>query len=150
VPTLSRVGPRASLTFYARAMITRPSERWRHETVTQQAALAAGTMTADEAYAPDLWPLEFSARVDAVLVAFEGEIADLPDPSDDDAVWAAVERVVLALNDADDDNHIETGEREELCDHIDRVLTAAGVDVAGLTARRGIGRHEVTDEWRDW
>ncbi|GAA1401295.1 type 1 glutamine amidotransferase [Kitasatospora putterlickiae] len=27
---------------------------------------------------------------------------------------------------------------------------AAGVDVAALTERQGLGRHEITDRWRDW
>jgi len=137
-------------TIYLERMTTRPTERWHHLTTTQQAALAAGTISADGAWAPHLWPLEFIAAVDPVLIAYEREIADLPDPSDDAAIWAAVERVVLALNAADDNNHIETGEREALCDYLDGVLTAAGVDVEGLTARRGLGRHELTDTWRDW
>jgi hypothetical protein len=30
------------------------------------------------------------------------------------------------------------------------VLVGAGIDVDGLAARRGIGRAELTDGWRDW
>lgn len=69
----------------------------------------------------------------------------------DEAVWAAVERVVLGLNAADESHGaIETGEREELAEYIDAVLTNAGVDVAALTVRRGLSRAERTDFWRDW
>jgi hypothetical protein len=41
----------------------------------------------------------------------------------------------------------ETGEREELCDYIDASLEEAGIDVKALTARRGLSRYEITDEW---
>jgi hypothetical protein len=131
------------------AMITRPTERWRRETGNQQDAVAAGKISADEAWAPQLWPPDFTAAVDAALDAFERETTDDWDPSDEN-VWNLVEQVVLALNHADGEGHIETGEREELCEYIDQALTAAGVDVRGLTARRGIERAELTDKWRDW
>ncbi|MEU8817544.1 hypothetical protein [Actinoplanes sp. NPDC048796] len=118
-------------------MITRPTDRWRREA-------EAG----ENPWAAELWPPDFTAAVEAALVAFEREAAGLGSAPDTD-VWAAVERVVEALNDADD-GHIETGEREDLCEYVDQVLTAAGVDVAALTARRGIDRAELTDDWRDW
>lgn len=123
--------------------------RWRREVAKQDAAVAAGTLPREEAYAVELWPPEFTAAVDGVLDAYEREVRSLPVRTDD-AMWAAVERVVLALNDSDDQGHIETGEREELAEYIDQVLEAAGVDVRALTARRGIDRAELTDEWRDW
>ena len=130
-------------------MIERPTARWRREIAKQDADVAAGTLAHDEAYAVELWPPHFTAAVDGALDAYEREVQSLPAGSDD-AIWAAVERVVLALNDADDEGHIETGEREELAEYIDRVLEAADVDVPALTARRGIDRAELTDEWRDW
>jgi len=63
---------------------------------------------------PALWPPDFTAAVDAALDTFDGEVADLSADSADDAVWIAVERVVLALNAADEAGHIETGERRKL------------------------------------
>ena len=132
-------------------MIERPSQRWQRKVAQEAAGVAAGTLPREEAYAAELWPPEFTVAVDAALVAYEREIQRLPDPADEH-VWAAVRRVVLALNDADEQaGAIETGEREELAEFIDRVLTVRGVDVAGLMARSG-GRHrgELTDEWRDW
>lgn len=103
-----------------------------------------------EAYAAKLWPADFTAAVDAVLEVYEHDAAAL-DPLADEAVWAVVERVVLGLNAADESHGaIETGEREEFAEYIDAVLTGAGVDVAALTARRGISRGELTDSWRDW
>lgn len=132
------------------AMIERPTRGWRREVATQEAAVAAGGLDPVEAYAAELWPADFTAAVDAVLDVYEHDAAAL-DPVADEAVWVAVERVVLGLN-AADENHgaIETGEREELAEYIDAVLTDAGVDVAALTARRGLSRAELTDSWRDW
>ncbi|GIF14144.1 hypothetical protein Ate01nite_41760 [Actinoplanes teichomyceticus] len=114
----------------------------------QAAAVAAGTVKHDEATAALLWPAGFTDAVDAVLDAYEREIAGLPTPGDGE-LWAAVERVVTALNEVDG-GHIETGEREELAEYIDAVLTGAGVDVAALTSRRGLHRSELTDTWREW
>ncbi|GAB7036281.1 hypothetical protein JCM9533A_01280 [Catenuloplanes niger JCM 9533] len=127
---------------------------------TQEAAVAAGELNPAQAYAAELWPADFIAAVDAVLDAYEHDVATLnpaapnpaaDDPAADDAVWAAIERVVLGLNAADESHGaIETGEREELAEYVDAVLTDAGVDVTALTARRGIDRAELTDSWRDW
>lgn len=83
--------------------------------------------------------------------AFEDDAPWLPLSAADDDVFAVVERIVLALNALDKAHgRIETGEREELCEYIDGALGEAGVDVRALTDRRGIGRHELTDSWRDW
>ncbi|MET9598237.1 hypothetical protein [Streptomyces sp. NPDC006459] len=78
----------------------------------------------------------------------------LQEPSDE-AVFAAVERVVLALNAIDQDSqhggsHFCTEEREQLCEYIDLTLGEHGVDVAALAARQGIDRAAITDRWRDW
>ncbi|MEU8231042.1 hypothetical protein AB0C12_15720 [Actinoplanes sp. NPDC048967] len=58
---------------------------------------------------------------------------------------------MLALNAIDERQAvIETGEREELGEYLDAVLTEAGVDVTALTAGRSPHRSELTDAWRDW
>lgn len=111
-------------------MITRPTEGWRR----------LGT-----------FPEVFLERVDRALLAFEAEVTALGAASDQ-AVMAAVEHVVVALNQIDgtDDHDIDTVDREELCEYIDDVLTHAGVDVEALARRRGIDPAELTDEWREW
>lgn len=89
---------------------------------------------------------------DELLAAFEADVAALREPSDAQAM-ATVEHVVLALNEANHDlggGAYETGEREQLCDYIDQTLTEAGIDIAALTSRLGIGIGEITDEWRMW
>ncbi|MFC3986875.1 hypothetical protein [Actinoplanes siamensis] len=131
-------------------MMERPTRRWQGKVAAQAAAVAAGDLDPAEAYAAELWPADFTAAVDAALDAYEQDVAGL-DPAADEALWAAVERVVLGLNAADERHGaIETGEREELAEYVDAVLTAAGVDVAALAARRGLDRAELTDSWRAW
>ncbi|WP_433726419.1 hypothetical protein ACQP2Y_09375 [Actinoplanes sp. CA-051413] len=131
-------------------MIDRPSQTWQRRVAEQEAAVAAGKLPQDQAYAAELWPAEATAAVDVVLAAYAQELADLPAVTDE-AAWAAVERVVLALNAIDEQQAvIETGEREELCEYIDAVLTEAGVDVTALTAGRSPHRAELTDAWRNW
>ncbi|MQY32422.1 hypothetical protein SRB17_03700 [Streptomyces sp. RB17] len=100
----------------------------------------------------ELFPEGLLTATDAVLDTFEGELAGLGEASDEQ-VFAVVERVVLALNavnKAHNGNAFETDEREELCDYIDQSLTEHGVDVVVLTARRGLGRYQLTDKWRKW
>ncbi|MGW4551479.1 hypothetical protein ACH121_30760 [Streptomyces sp. NB004] len=68
-------------------------------------------------------------------------------------ISAVIKRVVLELNEINEDHDgagYETEEREELCLYIDQTLTEHGIDVPALAARRGISRTEITDGWRDW
>jgi hypothetical protein len=120
-------------------MAERPTTTWR-------------TDVAEHAEYADLFPEPMIVRTDEVLAEFEAEVAAFDDPSDDE-VFAAVENVVLALNVVNeeyDESAYETDERELLCSYIDATLTEAGIDVAALAARRGLGRYEITDKWRDW
>ncbi|MFG2039062.1 hypothetical protein [Dactylosporangium sp. NPDC048998] len=130
-------------------MIERLTHQWRRVTAEQEAAVAAGTLSTDEAYALTFFPPAFVAAVDGALEAYEQEITSL-DPPTDEAVWGAVERVVIALNGVDMDfgQHIETMTREELSEYIEDVLADAGIDVGALLERRGVD--EAAGEWRDW
>jgi hypothetical protein len=131
-------------------MIERPTSGWREQVEEQAEELAAGLITDDDAYAAELWPEDFCAAVDVALDGFDVDVRAFDAPTDEQ-VLAAVERVVLALNGVDAiHHHIETGEREELCAYIDDVLEDAGVDVAALAARRGVGRFSLTNPWRRW
>lgn len=128
----------------------RPSTTWKRTVDEQEELLATGSITDAEAYARELWPPTFVLAVDTALAAFELDARQLVSSSSDDEVWAVVERAVLALNASDEEGNIETSEREELCAYVDVVLGEAGVDVVGLTSRRGLTSHEVTDQWREW
>ncbi|MGW2684621.1 hypothetical protein ACWC6I_15885 [Streptomyces sp. NPDC001414] len=133
-------------------MAERPTTNWRRGIAKEAAELAAGTLDPDCACMVELFPEELLLETDAVLDLFEAELPMLTE-GDDPRIYAAVERVVLALNavnEAHDECAFETDEREQLCVYIDEALTEQGVDVAALTARHGLGRHELTDRWRDW
>jgi hypothetical protein len=54
---------------------------------------------------------------------------------------------VLSLNDLNNeiDGLIETGEREDLCELIDQITMAAGLDPKNYSDGEGLA-----DEWRDW
>ncbi|GGW83743.1 hypothetical protein CP966_02850 [Streptomyces galilaeus] len=133
-------------------MAERPTTNWRRGAAAEAAELAASTLDPDCACMVDLYPDELLSPTDAVLDAFEAELPTLAE-GDDEQVFAVVKRVVLALNavnEAHDECAFETDEREQLCLYIDEALTEQGVDVAALTARYGLGRHELTDQWRDW
>ncbi|MGW1533991.1 hypothetical protein [Streptomyces aureus] len=85
---------------------------------------------------------------------FETDLGSLGEPSDDQ-VSDTIKHVVLRLNAIDDGSHpggagYDTGEREQLCEYIDETLTEHGFDLAAMAARRGIGRAEIADEWREW
>ena len=112
--------------------------------------MSAGALAAAEVYAAELWPPDFVAAVNAVLDVYERDVRS-ESPTDDEAIWSAVERAVRALNVVNAQySRIETGEREELAEYLSAVLSAANVDVAALAAERGLHPHELTDDWRHW
>jgi hypothetical protein len=133
-------------------MTERPTTSWRDGIAEEAEELAAGTLDPGCACMAALFPGELLTATDEVLDTFEGELPGLGE-ADDETVFAVVERVVLALNavnEAHGRGAFETDEREQLCDYIDRSLTEHGVDIVALTARHGLGRYELTDEWRTW
>ncbi|MER8233434.1 hypothetical protein [Streptomyces sp. NPDC094049] len=131
-------------------MAERPTTSWREGIAREAKQLAAGTLDPGCACMADLYPDNLLTATDTVLDSFDEEVAEL-DSAEDVRVFAAVERVVLALNAVDDiHSRYETDEREALCAYIDQALSERGVDVAALTARHGLGRYELTDKWRNW
>ena len=136
-------------------MAIRPSAIWQQQADEQTAAIAAGTLSPDQAYAFTLWPESLRVETDAALAAFEGELRALASHEDAD-VLAVVERLVLTLNEINE-RHVssgligyETGERDELCWYIDESLEESGIDVAALEARHGIEPGELIGAWRHW
>ncbi len=118
----------------------------------QATEVATGARAPSDAFLSELFPESLLAATDAALQVFESEVGTLRD-RDDEQVFEAVKRVVLALNEINEDHDgagYETEEREELCLYIDQALTEHGIDVAALASRRGISRTEITDDWRDW
>ncbi|HEY0587341.1 MAG TPA: hypothetical protein VGD52_14495 [Pseudoduganella sp.] len=61
----------------------------------------------------------------------------------DAAIMAEVEKTVLALNELNDacgGSLIETGQREDLCDLIERAANQAGLATD----------EDITEQWREW
>ncbi|MQS10107.1 hypothetical protein FNX48_023940, partial [Streptomyces sp. IF17] len=87
---------------------------------------------------PDRYPSELLEAVDAAFDRYGAGVAALGGAPRDIEVMDRIEGVVTALNDLDERyGFIETIEREELCDHIDAVLTTHGVDLDALAGRAG-------------
>jgi hypothetical protein len=132
----------------------RPTARWRVEIQEDAAAIAAGTLSPDEAVASSLWSEYLLTHTDSALDGFETAVMRLSNPSDDQ-VMATVQGVMLSLNrvNADlrdrDETPYETDERENLCAYIDQTLVEAGIDLDALAVRLGISRNEIGDEWRE-
>jgi hypothetical protein len=139
---------------YSPDMAIRPPENWRVGIAEEARELAAGTLDPECAGMAQLYPESLLRATDEALQAFERDLSTPAEPPDDQ-VFDTIKHVVLRLNAIDDDSHhggagYYTDEREQLCEYIDQTLTEHGIDVAALAARRGIGRAEITDEWRDW
>lgn len=133
-------------------MVIRPSVRWRARVDEEARELAAGTRALGDAFLSELFPESLLVATDKALCAFKSDVEALRD-EDDEQVFEAIKSVVLVLNEINEEHDgagYETEEREELCLYIDQILTEHGVDVPALAARRGIGRTEITNDWRDW
>ena len=133
-------------------MMMRPSLAWRETKKDVAAEVAAGTC--EENWAEDLWPEAAVEAVDAVLADYETDVAALAAggrvPGDTD-VLAAAERAVTRLNAVDVEHVvIETTEREELCEYVEAVPEAHGVDVESMAARHGFDYGDLAGLWRDW
>jgi hypothetical protein len=131
----------------------RPTTRWREERREEAEHFAAGRLSKEECIYERLYPDAFLEQVDLVLDAFDAAIAKTPATAEGHPqVMLAVKDAVIAFNEMSEAHPewIETGEREALCLYLDEVITRHGVDVDQLAAGLGVGRHEITDEWRDW
>ncbi|MEW6435897.1 MAG: hypothetical protein AB1508_01855 [Pseudomonadota bacterium] len=132
----------------------RPSTRWRDAKRQEAEDLANGRIAADECYMLQLFPDDFIAKTEAVLDAYSAAIAKLPTTADAyPDVMAQIKTAVVALNDineAGDRDLIETDEREDLCAFLEQVIIRHGIDIDALAKSQNVGRHELTDRWREW
>jgi len=68
-------------------------------------------------------------------------------------IMKAIERLVCGLNKVNlrcDHTLIETDQREDICEFVDKVIVAKGIDIDTLAASQNCGRSELTDPWREW
>jgi hypothetical protein len=136
----------------------RLSTKWRREREEQVRDVAAGTFPADEAFLAELFPDAFLDPLDELLVAYEKDVtaaiaSNGRGPQAFCALYAAVEKLVLALNDLNENGdgcYIETGEREALCEYMELIIEHEGLSIEEMGKDLGFGMGELTDEWRDW
>lgn len=91
----------------------------------------------------DDYTAEDVARCGELLTEYLTALAELDEP-DDEAIMAQVEKVVLALNELNEELDyalIETVERESICE----LLQTAAVDCGLQDAP-----DDVTEAWREW
>lgn len=127
---------------------------WRERKNEEQRDLAAGKIVAADCYMEKFFPDAFVDRTEVLLKDFMAAVDNCSSAENDfPRVMQHIEALVIALNNVNEDfDHavIETDEREELCAFIDEVIQAKGIDIETLAKFQGCGRHELTDQWRDW
>jgi hypothetical protein len=81
--------------------------------------------------------------VDSILINYISGMESLVTHVTEELVKEEIKKVVLALNDFDKTRHfIDTGQREDLCVFIDKVITATGYKIPD--------DKDYTLEWREW
>jgi hypothetical protein len=82
--------------------------------------------------------------VDSILNNYISDMESLaPNNVTEESIKKEIKKVVLALNDFDEIRHfIDTGQREDLCEFIDKVITATGYKIPD--------HEDYTLEWRAW
>jgi hypothetical protein len=139
-------------------MAPRPTDRWRAEVAEERAELAAGRDR--PVWATILWTDTLIDGTDDALDAFEDDLDDLLDDSGDsladDNILDAVRRLVLELNEINDEHRqagmigYETDEREALVAYIEATLSEAGLNVTALAVRHGFEPGDLAGRWRSW
>ncbi|MNC46599.1 hypothetical protein D3C75_956240 [compost metagenome] len=97
-------------------------------------------------FGDDLFTEERLELCDKALDSFINRLEKIDSDIDErnEEIMKCVEKIVIAFNELNDENDyfIETMEREELAEYIDRAAKIAGLEVEdGL---------DITEEWREW
>ncbi|KMJ55972.1 hypothetical protein AB685_24450 [Bacillus sp. LL01] len=95
----------------------------------------------DEDY-EEFYSHESIAATNQTLDSYINDLKGLPSSPTQDEIIQCVKRVVLKLNDVNEeyDDFIETEEREELYEFIDGAARTVGLEEDG----------DCTEEWREW
>lgn len=83
-------------------------------------------------------------RCGEILDQYLDHLAALEDDSEPEEILAYVEKVVISLNELNDEcafKLIETDQRELICDFIERTAQEAGLETDGS---------DITKKWREW
>jgi hypothetical protein len=130
------------------------TELWRERKAEEKREFEAGAISADDCFMDRLFPDAFLDRTETLLKEFVASVDQCSSSASDfPKVMRSVETLVVALNKVNEDfDHgvIETDEREELCEFIDEVIVARGIDIEALAAAQNCDPYEITDQWREW
>ena len=83
---------------------------------------------------------------------FAGAIA-ATNALDYDNVMNSIKSLVEKLNEINDKYNgevIETGEREQLCQYIEDVISESAIDLDAYAKSMECDKNEITDLWREW
>lgn len=95
-------------------------------------------------YGDELFTEERLLMSDKVLDKFINQLILLQDTKDPESILKAVEEVVIKFNEMNEeyDYFIETMEREELADFINKAARLAGLEIEE--------DQDITEDWREW
>ncbi|OKP97374.1 hypothetical protein [Paenibacillus sp. P46E] len=92
----------------------------------------------------ELFTKERLLMSDKVLDKFLNQLILVQETKHPESIMKAVEEAVVTFNEMNEDNgyFIETMEREELADFIDKAARLAGLEIEE--------DQDITEEWREW
>ena len=128
------------------------TQTWREDKAEEKREFDAGEINEDDVCLDQLFPDQFIADTELVLVEFAGAIA-ATEVRDYDSVMNSIISLVVKLNEINDKYDggvIETGEREQLCQYIEDVIAESKIDLEAYAKSRECDTNEITDSWREW
>ena len=128
------------------------TETWREDKAEEKREFEAGEIAEDELCLDQLFPDQFIADTEPLLVEFAGAIA-ATNALDYDNVMNSIKSLVEKLNEINDKYNgevIETGEREQLCQYIEDVISESAIDLDAYAKSMECDKNEITDLWREW
>ncbi|MDY8094497.1 hypothetical protein UY456_15975 [Paenibacillus polymyxa] len=95
-------------------------------------------------YGDDLFTEERLLMCDKVLDNYLNQLILLQETKHPESIMKAVEEIVITFNELNEKNDyfIETMEREELAEFIDKAARPAGLEIEE--------DQDITEEWREW
>ena len=128
------------------------TQTWREDKAEEKREFEVGEITEDDACLDQLFPDQFIADTELVLIEFAGAIA-ATEARDYGSVMRSIMSLVVKLNennDKYDGEVIETGEREQLCQYIEDVISESTIDLEAYAKSGVCDKNEITDLWREW
>ena len=128
------------------------TETWREDKAEEKRQFEAGEISEGELCLDQLFPDQFIADTEPLLLEFVSAIAKT-DALNYESVMNSIKSLVEKLNEINDrfdGEVIETGEREQLCQYIEDVISESAIDLDQYAKNRECDKSEITDLWREW